>query len=75
MAKGDYVKVKSEIGGALHTDEVKVTGAGGTIETDWNTKLGLLIVTVFGRTAKVRVRHSYATSAVRSVEERRRDEE
>lgn len=75
MAKGDYVKIKSEIGGQLQEDEVQVTGAGGSVETDWDVKKNLLVVRVLGRTGKTRRSISYATSAVRSIEEVRRDEE
>jgi hypothetical protein len=75
MAKGDYVKVKSEIGGQLVVDELKVVGAGGSVETDWDRKNQLLAVSILGRTGKTRKLVSYALSAVRSVEEVRRDED
>jgi hypothetical protein len=73
MAKGDVVTVKSEIGGKLETAEIKVTGAGGSVETEW--KKDQLIVKVLGRTGKTRRSVTYALSAVRSVEEVRRDED
>ena len=73
MAKGDYVKVKSEIGGQLQEDELVVTGAGGTVEVD--TKKDQLVVKILGRTGKTRKSVTYALSAVRSYEEVRRDEE
>ena len=73
MAKGDWVKVKSEIGGKLEEDQLMVTGAGGNVETDW--KKDQLIVKILGRTGKTRRSVTYALSAVRSVEEVRRDDE
>lgn len=73
MAKGDYVTVKSEIGGKLNEDEIKVTGAGGQIEVEM--KKDWLNVKVLGRTGKTRTQFMYALSAVRSFQEVRRDEE
>lgn len=73
MAKGDYVIVKSEIGGKLERDELTVTGAGGEVETDW--KKDQLIVKVLGRTGKTRKSVTFALAAVRSVEEVRRDDD
>lgn len=73
MAKGDYVKVKSEIGGKLETDDLVVTGAGGTVEVAWAKER--LEVKVLGRTGKTRKSVTFALSAVRSVEEVRRDED
>ena len=75
MAKGDKVTVKSEIGGQLQMDEVLVTGAGGSVETDWNKKDGLLVIKLLGRTGKVKQSVSFALSAVRSVTEVRRDDD
>jgi hypothetical protein len=73
MAKGDNVTVKSEIGGKLEKDDLKVTGAGGQIEVEW--KKDQLIVQILGRTGKIRSKYTYALSAVRSVQEVRRDDE
>ena len=73
MAKGDNVLVKSDIGGKLESDHLIVTGAGGTVETEW--KKDLLIVKILGRTGKTRRSVTYAMSAVRSVEEVRRDDD
>jgi hypothetical protein len=75
VAKGDFVKVKSEIGGVLQTDELKVTGAGGSVEAEWDRKNQLLVVKVLGRTGKTRQAVSFALSAVRSVQEVRRDDD
>lgn len=76
MAKGDSVIVRSEIGGALTTDEIKVTSAGGSIEVDWGERSkGMVHVLLKGRTDKVKVRHTYALIAVRSIREEKKDEE
>lgn len=75
MAKGDYVIVKSEIGGLLVTEEVKVTGAGGSVEVEWDKKAPLVTIRVLGRTGKTRRALTFATSAIRSLEEVRRDDD
>jgi hypothetical protein len=72
MSKGDYVIVKTEIGGKLETDEIRVNGAGGEVETSWTNQR--LVVKVLGRTGKTRSQYTYTLSAVRSVQEVRRDE-
>ena len=71
MAKNDWIRVKSEIGGGLQSDHLVVEGAGGSIETDW--KKDQLIVRILGRTGKTRRSVTYALSAVRSVEVVKRD--
>jgi len=73
MARGDYVTVKSEIGGKLDETHISVTGAGGAVETDW--KKDMLVVKVLGRTGKTRSQYTFTLSAVRSVQEVRRDED
>lgn len=73
MAKNDWVKVKSEIGGKLEENHLIVTGAGGTIETIWAKER--LTVRILGRTGKTRQSVTFALSAVRSVEEVRRDDD
>lgn len=75
MAKGDWVKVKSEIGGKLEVDDLQVSGAGGNIEVDWAdaTKKGLVYVRLLGRTGKAKRAVTFALSAIRSVEEFHRD--
>lgn len=75
MAKGDYVLVKSEIGGKLQEDVIKATSAGATVEVEWQAKNNLVVVTVFGRTGKARKTISLDRSVLRSLEEVRRDEE
>lgn len=80
MSKGDYAIVKSEIGGALVTDEIKVTGAGGELEVKWPSEtrggpvIPVVVVSVLGRTGKVKRAITYAASAIRSLEEVRRDD-
>lgn len=73
MAKGDYVKVRTEIGGKLETDEIRVTGAGGNVEVEFPKNSPFLEVSITGRTGKVKQAFRYALSAVRSVEEFHRD--
>jgi len=68
VAKGDYVKIKSEIGGKLEIDEVVVKGSGGTIEVEWDKKMPLVVVQLKGRTGKIKQSFTYAVSAVRSLE-------
>jgi hypothetical protein len=76
MAKGDSVVVRSEIGGQLTTDEVKVTGAGGSIEVDWGERSkGMVHILLKGRTDKVKVKHTFALIAVRSITETRKDDD
>jgi hypothetical protein len=74
MAKGDWVRIKTEIGGALVQDEVKVEQNGGKIEVEWeNGRMKLLVVRLLNRVGDPTVVHSYAPSAVRSVTEKRSD--
>lgn len=83
MSKGDWAKVKSEIGGQLVVDEIKVLGAGGTLEIEYPEAdkkglapiLSMVTIKVLGRTGKVRSEIAFATSALRSVEVVRRDDE
>jgi hypothetical protein len=74
MAKGDWVKVKTEIGGQLVEDKVEVTQNGGKIDVEWDSgRQKLLVVRLLNRVGEPTVMHSYATSAVRSVTEKRAD--
>ncbi len=75
MARGDYVRVKSEIGGQLVMDEVVVATAGGNVEVEFDKKNPLVHVRVLGRTGKTRQAIAYALSAIRSIEEVHRDAE
>ncbi len=71
MSKGDYVKVRSEIGGKLELTEVKVTQNGGKIEVDWGdaVKKALVYVRLLNRAGNPTVQHTFAVSAVRHIEE------
>lgn len=73
MAKGDWVHVKSEIGGALIEDAVTVTQNGGKIEVEWDKKQPLLYVKLLNRAGDPTVQHTFATTAVRSITEKRSD--
>ncbi len=75
MARNDYVKIKSEIGGKLVEDEVKVAQAGGKIEVEWDKKQPLVEVRLLGRTGKVKRAYTFAVSAVRSLEVLNSDDE
>ena len=75
MARGDFVKIKSEIGGSLQSDLVMVEQAGGKIEVDWDKKAPLVHVNLLGRTGKVKRAYTFAVSAVRSLEVLNSDEE
>jgi hypothetical protein len=76
MAKGDSVVIRSEIGGQLTTDQVKVTGAGGEIEVDWGDRgKGMVHVLLKGRTGKTKEKHTFALIAVRSMTETKKDVE
>lgn len=75
MAKGDYVIVKSEIGGKIETDKIQVTGAGGSVEVEWDKKAPLVYIRVLGRTGKTRRALTFAVGAIRSLEEVRRDDD
>ena len=46
MAKGDFVKVKAEIGGKLEAVHVEVRQNGGSLEIDTDKKDGKVTVTV-----------------------------
>jgi hypothetical protein len=73
MAKGDWVKVKSEIGGQLIEDTVAVTQNGGKIEVDWDKRTNLLVVRLLNRVGDPTVVNSYAVGAFRSMSEKRSD--
>lgn len=73
MAKGDWVSVKTEIGGQLVEDRVSVTQNGGKIDVEWERKSSLLLVRLLNRAGDPTVVHSFAVSAVRSVTEKRSD--
>lgn len=73
MAKGDHVTVKSEIGGQLVEDRVEVISNGGKIDVEWDKKQPLLFVRLLNRAGDPTVMHTFATSAVRSVSEKRSD--
>lgn len=75
MARGDYVRIKSEIGGVLEKDQVTVDQAGGKIEVEWDKKQPLVHVRLLGRTGKIKRTFSYAVSAVRSLEVLNSDDE
>jgi hypothetical protein len=68
MARHDFVKIKSEIGGSLIEDLVIVDQAGGKIEVEWDKKQPLVHVHLLGRTGKVKRAYTFAVSAVRSLE-------
>jgi hypothetical protein len=70
MAKGDYVIVKSEIGGKLETARVDVTQNGGSIEVK-QERDGKVIVTLLNRNKRpTGVQHTFMAQAVRSIEEK-----
>lgn len=74
MAKGDWVKIKTEIGGQLVQDEVTVSQNGGKIEVEWDSgRQKLLVVRLLNRMGDPTVVHSYVMIAVRSVTEKRSD--
>ncbi len=73
MSKGDWVKVKTEIGGSLVEDQVTVEQNGGKIDVEWDHRKSLLVVRLLNRAGDPTVVHSYATMAVRSVSEKRAD--
>ena len=74
MAKGDYVKVTSEIATKLQTDTV-AAGSGGKVEVDWTDRSkGFVTVRQLGRTGKTQRSFTYALVAVRSLEVRISDE-
>lgn len=69
MARGDYAKIKSEIGGVLSEDVVRVTTAGGRLAVDLPKRdAPWLSVQLLGRTGKTNRSYTYALSAVRSIE-------
>lgn len=74
MSKGDYIKVKSEIGGKLETAEVTVKQNGGKVESEWDLKKNLLHVRLLNRAGNPTIAHSFAIMAVRHVEESVSDE-
>ncbi|HEX5016484.1 MAG TPA: hypothetical protein VFX15_02730 [Actinomycetes bacterium] len=76
MAKGDYVKIRSEIGGQLTEDRVDVVQDGGQIEVDWSERAkGMIHVKLMGRTGKLKQRFTYALIAVRSIESKVEEDE
>lgn len=76
MAKNDYVKIKSEIGGVLVEDRVDVTQDGGLIEIDESKRnKGSIDVLLKGRTGKVKQRFTFALIAVRVIESKISEDE
>lgn len=75
MARHDYVKIKSEIGGKLIEDQVTVDQAGGKVEVEWDKKQPLVYVKLLGRTGKTKRTFTFAVSAVRSLEVLNSDDE
>lgn len=74
MAKGDYVKVKLEIGGQLVEEKVEVTQQGFTLATDRRPRDNVLNVELLNQKGRPVTVFAFAISAVRSVEEHRREE-
>lgn len=74
MSKGDFVTVKSEIGGKLESDTVTVTSNGGKVEADWDRKTNYLVVRLLNRAGDPVEEYQYAASAVRSIRKKVKDE-
>lgn len=69
MAKGDYVVIKSEIGGKLDESTVKVASNGGRLEVK-TERDGKTTVTVLNRNDKpTGERHTFFAGAIRSIKE------
>jgi len=75
MAKGDFVLVKSEIGGKIQEDKIEAKTAGASVKVEWKNRENLVEVTVFGRTFKPLRSISLDRSVLRSLEVVRRDDE
>lgn len=70
MAKGDYVTIKSEIGGKLESATIAVKQNGGDIEVK-HERDGKVIVTMLNRNGRpTGLQHTFYPGSVRSVEER-----